>query len=151
MSIFTFPFITQGFQSNMARINASNTANAALTSNSSSNAEAMNYWEGLLASQGQLALDAQLFNSNEAEKNRQWQEYMSNTSYQRAVKDLQKAGLNPILAYQQGGATTPTGGSASVNIPQGDTLTDALNSFAHLISSVSDIGKMISSFLPTIK
>lgn len=55
------------------------------------------------------------FNASEAQKNRDFQAEMSNTSAQRAVADLQKAGLNPILAATNGGtsASTPSGSSAS--------------------------------------
>lgn len=53
------------------------------------------------------------FNAAEAQKNRDWQQELSNTAHQREVQDLIKAGLNPILSAGGQGAVTPSGAVAS--------------------------------------
>lgn len=60
---------------------------------------------------------ARVFSSQEASLNRQWQEDMSNTSYQRQVQDMKAAGLNPQMIYGNisNGASTPSGSMAHIS------------------------------------
>lgn len=44
-----------------------------------------------------------------AKEQMQFQKYMSNTAHVREIRDLQAAGLNPVLSAGGSGASTPTG------------------------------------------
>lgn len=55
------------------------------------------------------------FSRQEAQTQMAFQEKMSNTAYQRAMNDMREAGLNPMLAFQQGGANAPMGASGSAS------------------------------------
>lgn len=88
--------------------------------------------------QEQSNAKAMKFSADQAQRNRDWQERMSNTSHQREVQDLLKAGLNPILSAH-GGATTPTGSSASGTASQGakgDVDKGLTDLFSGLLNSV---------------
>lgn len=62
---------------------------------------------GVLGNKGQE--DANEASAESAQAMMDFQERMSNTSYQRAMKDMKLAGLNPMLAFMKGGASTPSG------------------------------------------
>lgn len=54
------------------------------------------------------------YNKKESSKARKFQALMSNTAHEREVKDLRKAGLNPVLSANYGGASTGSGSMATV-------------------------------------
>lgn len=63
----------------------------------------------------------------DAAKNQmRFQERMSNTAYQRAMADMRKAGLNPILAGKLGGASTPGGAMPNIANIFGDGVNSAI-------------------------
>ena len=79
------------------------------------------------------ALKNRDFQDQQAQRQMGFQKEMSDTSYQRAVADLKKAGLNPALAYMQGGASSASGASGSGSQAHGST--DGDKNAMHLLSS----------------
>lgn len=89
-----------------------------------------------VAAQKELLGLEQEYNSAEAEKNREWQEAMSNSAITRQMRDLKEAGLNPWLALQggmsgasvgSGAVATSSAGSAGQRTPKWSQLVTAAN------------------------
>lgn len=74
-----------------------------------------------------------------AQQQMAFQERMSSTSYQRGVKDMKAAGINPMLAFSQGGASSPQGASAQMVAPdEGAAVREAV---ANSINSAMEMGR----------
>lgn len=95
---------------------------------------------GNMEFQDQQRIKAQAYDSEERIASQDWNEYsrsevqdyqerlintarsyderMSNTSFQRGVSDMKHAGINPILAFMKGGASTPSAKAAASSAGQ---------------------------------
>lgn len=104
---------------------------AGLVGQNSANAANKEMMEMSQIHQNAQRIHAQEFNSAEAAKARAWSEGMANTAYQRQVKDMEAAGINPMLAIMKGGGAATPGAaqasSASSSAPSAPRMESALN------------------------
>lgn len=84
------------------------------------------------------------YNAKEAQKQRDFEERMSNTQYSRAVKQLRELGLNPYLAVQGISGNVPSGVAAS-----GSSSYSSSRSASSRASGVTALSEMLGKIAGT--
>ena len=83
------------------------------------------------------------YNAQQAEIQRNWQEKMANSVYQRTMQDMRSAGLNPILAAGGGLGTASVSGGAAASVGAPDSYMP--NVYPDSISSAQSQGNSQSN------
>lgn len=90
-----------------------------------------------------LAREQMSWSASQAQREMDFQERMSGSSYQRATEDMRKAGINPMLAVTNGGASTPAGAMGNGSAGRVDAVPSVLS------NSIASSMDMIRTFAST--